>query len=54
MDVNQWYENPNVIDLDTHSGEIMGNTGAQDLLEQNGASAFRLGDVDGEDDDGGM
>jgi hypothetical protein len=42
MDVNQWYESPNVIDLATHTNGIMDNTPAQDLLQENGATVFSL------------
>lgn len=41
-DVNEWYTGPNDIDLETHSTAIMANTEAQDLVQQNGASVFRL------------
>ena len=47
MDINQWYENPNVINLETHADGIMGNTAAQDLMEANGATVCALGMVDG-------
>jgi hypothetical protein len=42
MDINEWYANPNVIDLAAHSDGIMTNTPMQDLLEENGASVFDL------------
>lgn len=47
FDVNQWYENPNVINLESHATGIMANTAAQDLMEANGESVFSLGHVTG-------
>ena len=36
VDVNQWYQGPNEIDLVQHVAPIMANTAMQDLLEENG------------------
>lgn len=51
-DISQWYTNPNDIDLNTHFGGIMNNTAKQNLMEQNGASVFRIGDIVGGDSGG--
>jgi hypothetical protein len=44
LDINQWYETPTTYDFNDY-GAIMGNPGAQALLQANGASVFSLGGV---------
>lgn len=48
-DINEWYADPHVLDLEDHVA-IMANQAEQDRLEANGASVFRLGDVSSGDD----
>jgi len=38
MEIDNWYSNPHVIDLISHSNGIMGNANAQALLKDNGAA----------------
>ena len=40
MDLLEWYDDPNQIDMAEHSGGIMANFAKQVQLEQNGASVF--------------
>lgn len=40
MDINEWYVGPNLFDLNTYAGPIMGDTSAQELLEENGATVW--------------
>lgn len=42
MDINEWYTNPNDIDLISHSNGIMMDTPKQNLLEQNAATVFDM------------
>jgi hypothetical protein len=42
MDLNQWFERPNVYDFNDHPGSIMPDQGAQRLLSENGHSVFTL------------
>ncbi len=39
MDINQWWEEPNILDLNAMSG-IMGNENMQQRLQENGATVF--------------
>lgn len=42
MNVNEWFSNPNVFDLDEFGGSIMQNQAAQQLLRENGKSVFSI------------
>lgn len=46
MNIDQWYENPNTIDLNQYGAAIMGNYDAQILFNANGESGvFKIGSV---------
>ena len=45
MDIDQWFENPNLWDLNLLNGMLMGNYTAQKLMNQNGRSVFSLGTI---------
>ncbi len=45
MDVNQWYEDPIEYDLDMYPRMMMMTTAAQDILEANAATVFRVESV---------
>lgn len=45
MDVNEWFENPNVFDLNVWGGKIMQNQTAMHLACQNGHNVFTLKDI---------
>lgn len=42
MDINQWFENPNLWDLNTLNGMLMGNYTAQKMMQENGQTVFSL------------
>ena len=42
MDINQWFENPNLWDLNLLNGMLMGNYTAQKLMQENGQTVFSL------------
>lgn len=42
MDINQWFENPNVFDFNVFGGSIMQNQQAQELLRYNGWNVFSI------------
>ncbi|VAW28764.1 hypothetical protein MNBD_BACTEROID07-889 [hydrothermal vent metagenome] len=45
MDVNEWFENPNVFDLNVWGGKIMQNQTAMHLACQNGHNVFTLKNI---------
>jgi hypothetical protein len=45
MDINNWWVNPNTLDLNNISG-IMGNEEIQTELMENGSNVFNLGNLD--------
>lgn len=42
MDIDQWFENPNLWDLNLLNGMLMGNYTAQKLMQENGQTVFSL------------
>ncbi|HHH50513.1 MAG TPA: hypothetical protein ENK52_06010 [Saprospiraceae bacterium] len=46
MDLNQWLENPNTWDFDEFGPMIMMNQTAQEVLKANGATVFKIGNVE--------
>ena len=42
MDINQWFENPNLWDLNILNGMLMGNYTAQKMMQENGQTVFSL------------
>ena len=42
MDINQWFENPNLWDLNILNGMLMGNYTAQKMMQENGQNVFSL------------
>ena len=42
MDIDQWFENPNLWDLNLLNGMLMGNYAAQKLMQENGQTVFSL------------
>ena len=46
MDLNQWLENPTTWDFDEFGPMIMMNQTAQEILKANGATVFKIGDVE--------
>ncbi|MBO4489553.1 MAG: hypothetical protein J5741_07890 [Bacteroidales bacterium] len=40
MDITQWFENPNLVNLDVIGGSIMQNQAAQEMLVENGKTVF--------------
>lgn len=44
MNVNEWYANPNVYDLNDH-GAIMGDPAAQQALQENGANVWSVSGI---------
>jgi len=42
MDIDQWFENPNLWDLNTLNGMLMGNYTAQKMMQENGQTVFSL------------
>lgn len=42
MNINQWFENPNLFDWNVIGGSIMQNQTAQDLLKANGKTVFSI------------
>lgn len=45
MDINKWWEDPNMLDLNEVTG-IMGNQAMQEKLKANGADVFRWGGME--------
>lgn len=43
MNLNEWYTNPHVYDIDEFGPAIMGNQNAQQMLKENGENAFSVG-----------
>jgi hypothetical protein len=43
MNIAEWFKNPNTWDLDALHSSLMGNYGAQSMMQQNGYNAFTLG-----------
>lgn len=41
MDINQWFVQPHIFDLDEWGGGIMQNQAAQEILRENGQDVFR-------------
>ena len=42
MDINQWFENPNLWNLSELNGMLMGNYTAQKMMQENGQTVFSL------------
>jgi len=42
MDIQQWFENPEIYNLDYFGGSIMQNAEAQSVLKANGQSVFKI------------
>jgi len=42
MDIDQWFENPNLWDLNSLNGMLMGNYTAQKMMQENGQTVFSL------------
>jgi hypothetical protein len=47
MNISEWFKNPNIWNLNTLNGMLMGNYAAQKLMEENGQTVFSLGTVSG-------
>lgn len=45
MDVNKWYEDPNMYDFSSYGEMIMGNANAQAVIKANGANVFSVGSI---------
>ena len=45
MDISEWFNNPNTWDLNNYSAMLMPNYAAQRLMNENGASVFKLGEI---------
>jgi len=45
MDLNEWLQNPNTYDFETFGPGIMANENAQRVLQENGATVFRVGTI---------
>ena len=45
MDIAEWFNNPNTWDLNNYSAMLMPNYAAQRLMNENGASVFKLGEI---------
>ena len=45
MNIAEWFKNPNTWDLDLIHRSLMGNSTAQNMMQQNGHNAFTLGVV---------
>ena len=45
MDINKWYQDPNVYDFSVYGMMIMGNGDAQKVIQENGANVFSIGDI---------
>ncbi|MFW5701266.1 MAG: MbnP family protein [Cyclobacteriaceae bacterium] len=43
MNLNEWYRNPHVYDIENFGQAIMNNQEAQQMLKENGADAFSIG-----------
>lgn len=43
MNLNEWYREPYIYDIETYGPAIMNNQQAQQILKENGADAFSLG-----------
>lgn len=46
MDLQEWFQNPNLWDLDTHFTMLMPNYDAQVMMRQNASSVFAVGTVE--------
>lgn len=46
MNLNEWYREPNVYNIESFGPAIMNNQQAQQMLKENGADAFSLGYID--------
>lgn len=44
MNVNQWFDSPNIFDFNVFGGSIMQNQQAQELLKENGKNVFTIAD----------
>ena len=42
MHIDQWFENPNLWDLNILNGMLMGNYTAQKMMQENGQNVFSL------------
>jgi hypothetical protein len=40
MNVNEWFANPQLFDLDVYGGKIMKNQEAMNIVKENGATVF--------------
>ena len=45
MDINKWYQDPNIYDFITYGEMIMGNSNAQTVIQANGVNVFSLGTI---------
>ena len=45
MEINNWFQNPNLYDFDVYGEAIMGNASAQQAISNNGTDVFSIGQI---------